>query len=87
MPINTEQFIVQNATKEISMKFKYLEFRERPFNVGELVAQVDVSLLNKRGIELKWSELEKTFPKENYQSCLTETKQERTSFIKTKNGI
>lgn len=62
-------------------KFKYLEFRTKPFNLGEIVAQVDVSHLNKKGIKQKWNELENQLPQDKYQSCLTETNQERREIL------
>lgn len=68
-------------------KFKYLEFRVKPFNLGEIVAQIDVSHLNKKGINQKWDELEKQFPKDKYQSCLTECNQERPSFTRNQSKI
>jgi len=69
-------------------KNKYLIFREKPYNMGETVAQVNVSDLNKRGIQNKWNELESIFPKETHQSSLTECNNELREFIeKPKSNI
>lgn len=64
-------------------KYKYLIFRTKPYNRGETVAQVDVSHLNKKGINARWDELEKDFSKEKYQSSLTECNILHREFIKT----
>ena len=66
-------------------KFKYLIFRETPYNRGETVAQIDVSHLNKRGVEARWSELEKIFPRDKYQSSLTTVDSEYREFINEPN--
>jgi hypothetical protein len=44
------------------MKFKYLEIKEKPYNKGEWVANIDVTNLNKKGIEEKIKQLETKFP-------------------------
>lgn len=66
-------------------KFKFLVFTTRPLVRGSVfkdtVAQIEVTDLNKFEIGAKWNELEKTFPKETYLSCLTETNQHLREFM------
>lgn len=60
------------------MKNKYLEFRERPFNMGNWVANIDVTHLSKKDIDIKQAELVRTtFPEDKYATCLTTTKDSR----------
>lgn len=54
------------------MKTKILEFREKPFNKGNLIYKEDVSHLNKKSINQRWDELQKSYSPEKYQSCLIE---------------
>lgn len=55
-------------------KNKYLEFREKPFNRGEWVANINVTHMSKKEIDVKQAEIERTiFPKEKYACCLTTT--------------
>jgi len=57
-------------------QFKFLVFETRPkvmFGFKHTVAQVDVSMYNKKGINQLWDELLKTYPSEIFLSCLTET--------------
>lgn len=65
----------------MAYKFKYLIFNEIPFNRGITVAQVDVSLLNKKSINNKWTELESIFPNDKFQSSLREQGFEMREFI------
>ena len=65
----------------MAYKFKYLIFREKPYNIGETMAQVNVSHLNKKDANTKWDELEKTFPPDKYAGCLTECNNEMREFI------
>lgn len=65
----------------MAYKFKYIIIKEKPFNIGATVAQVNVSQLNKKGIESKWDELEKTFPKDKYAGCLQECDDEIREFL------
>lgn len=54
-------------------KYKYLRIETKPkeaFGLKDIVAQVDVNHLNKKGIEAEWDKLEKKYPKENYISSL-----------------
>lgn len=64
----------------MAYKFKFLIINEKPFNSGVTVARVNVSNLNKKGIESKWNELEKTFPKDKYVGCLQECNNELIEF-------
>lgn len=64
----------------MSYKHKYLVFREKPYNTGNTVAQVDVTDLNKLGRHNKWNELEAKYPPERYVSSLTETNSSLTEF-------
>lgn len=57
---------------KMAYKFKYLIFKNKPFNTGETVAIFNVSHLNKKGIDTRWEELQKEFTPEQYASCLTE---------------
>jgi len=65
----------------MAYKFKYLIIREKPYNRGETMAQVNVSHLNKKGANAKWDELEKTFPPDKYTGCLTECNNEMREFL------
>ena len=67
----------------MAYKFKYLIIREKPYNRGETVAQVNVSHLNKRAANSKWDELEKLFSPEKYTGCLTECNNEMREFQNT----
>jgi hypothetical protein len=62
-------------------KYKYLEVREKPFNQGKWVANLNVTHLTKKEIDFQWKELENTFPVDKYASCLTTTKDERAVFM------
>ena len=63
-------------------KNKYLEFRERPFNRGEWVANINVTHMSKKEIDVKQAEIERTiFPKEKYACCLTTTSDLRDVWI------
>lgn len=61
-------------------KYKYLEFREKPFNKGDLFLRIDVTALNKKEINKKWDELIKRFPIDKFQSCLSEVKEKFFEF-------
>jgi len=67
----------------MSYKFKYLIFREKPYNKGETVAQVNVSHLNKKGIKERWDGLLELYPLDKYQSSLTECNEQMAEFIST----
>jgi hypothetical protein len=62
-------------------KFKYLIIREKPYNIGKTMAQVNVSHLNQKGVKEKWDELEKTFSTDKYVGCLTECSNEIREFL------
>jgi hypothetical protein len=62
-------------------KFKYIIIREKPYNMGQTMAQVNVSHLNKKGANAKWDELEKIFPPDKYTGCLTECNHEMREFL------
>jgi len=61
-------------------KNKYLIFREKPYNMGKGVVIECVNHLNKQGINKRWDELEKIYPKEHYQSSLTTTAETLVEF-------
>lgn len=62
-------------------KFKYLVFKEKPYNYGVTVAQLDVTHLTKKEIKVEWDKLVKTdFPEAQFASSLTETKKEMRVF-------
>ncbi len=63
------------------MKQKYLIFNKKPFNLGKTVAQVKVTGFSKKEIDDKWNQLEKTFSKDSYQSCLTVCNHEMREFL------
>ncbi len=57
-------------------KYKFLVFQTKvkeAFGLNDIVAQKEVTGLDKFEIGKKWGELEQKYPKENFQSCLTET--------------
>lgn len=62
-------------------RYKYLIIRKKPYNCGETVTQINVSHLNKRGVNAKWDELEKSFPPDEYSGCLIETNEEMREFL------
>lgn len=64
----------------MAYKYKYIIIRERPYNVGKTMAQVNVSHLNKKGANAKWDELEKIYPRDTYVGCLTECNNEMREF-------
>lgn len=53
--------------------------------MGQTMAQVNVSHLNKKGVNAKWDELEKTFPPDKYAGCLTECNHEMSEFLNAHN--
>jgi len=57
-------------------KYYYIEVRTVPSNMGKTVARVDVSHLNKKGKEAEWDRLDAKYPPGDYQSCLTDVKQD-----------
>lgn len=57
----------------MAYKYKYLRVRVKPDNFGETVCRVDVSQLNKKGIELEWDRLDKKYPVSAYISCFEQT--------------
>lgn len=61
-------------------KYKYLIFREKPYNQGKTVAQINVSHLNKRDAKKKWKELDNVYSPELYHSSLTETNEQLIEF-------
>jgi hypothetical protein len=65
----------------MAYKFKYIIIREKPYNMGQTMAQVNVSHLNKKGANAKWDELEKTFPPDKYAGCLNECNHEMREFL------
>lgn len=64
----------------MAYKFKYLIFREKPFNRGETVAVVDVSIYNKKEIKVKWDQLVQKYSIDRFQSCLSERNEQMDSF-------
>jgi hypothetical protein len=65
----------------MTYKFKYIIIREKPYNMGQTMAQINVSNLNKKGVNAKWDEIEKTFPPDKYAGCLTECNYEMREFL------
>lgn len=65
----------------MAYKNKFLVVKEKPFNTGFPIAQINVSLLNKKGINLKWDELQKEYPKDKYIVSLTETNNPMREFV------
>lgn len=57
----------------MAYKNKYLIFRERPYNMGKTVAQINVSHMTKPQAKKYWKELDAKYPPEKYASSLTET--------------
>ena len=68
----------------MAYKFKYIIIREKPYNIGKTVAQVNVSHLNKKGANSKWDELEKIFSPDKYVGYLTECNYEIREFVNSK---
>lgn len=64
----------------MAYKYKYIIIREKPYNMGKTMAQVNVSHLNKKGVNAKWDELEKTYPRDKYVGCLTECNNQMREF-------
>ena len=57
----------------MAYKNKYLIFRERPYNMGKTVAQINVSHMTKTQAKKYWKELDAKYPSEKFGSSLTET--------------
>ncbi len=51
-------------------KYKYLVVRENPYNTGDTIAHINVSHLNKKGVDAKWDELQKKYPEDKYTVAL-----------------
>ena len=62
------------------MKNKYLIFKERPYNIGKIVSQINVSDLSKKGINKLLDELQGKFPQEKYASSITQTNESLNEF-------
>jgi hypothetical protein len=62
------------------MRYKYIIIREKPYNTGQTMAQVNVSHLNKKGIEAIRFDLETKFSPEEYCSCLIECNHQMHEF-------
>jgi len=65
----------------MKQKFKYLIIKEKPYNIGRTVAQINVSKLTVKESNAKVLELEKAFPLEKYVSCIVSSNQEKGEFI------
>ena len=57
----------------MAYKNKYIIFREKPYNMGKTVAQINVSHMTKPQAKKYWSELEAKYPSDKFASSLTET--------------
>ena len=57
----------------MAYKKKYLIFKEKPYNMGKTVAQIDVSHMTKPQANRYWKELDAKYPPNKYESSLTET--------------
>lgn len=57
----------------MAYKNKYLIFREKPYNLGKTVAQINVSHLTKPQAKKLWRELDGKYSPDVYHSSLTET--------------
>jgi hypothetical protein len=68
----------------MAYKNKFLVFRTKPAVAGscftDTFAQINVSDLNKKGIDKKWNELIEKYPSDNFLSCLTETNNDLREF-------
>lgn len=68
----------------MSYKNKFLVFRTKPIIAGscftDTVAQINVSDLNKKGIDKKWNELINKYPSDKFLSCLTQTNNDLREF-------
>jgi hypothetical protein len=63
------------------MKYKYLEVKEKArYDMGKVITRKDVSLLNKKGIETAWDEMETTYNEKTHSSGLIQTNQEKRCF-------
>ena len=64
----------------MAYKNKFIRVRVKPDNRGKTVCRVDVSLLNKRGIQKEWDRLDEKYDPEIYISCLESTNDDLPCF-------
>lgn len=61
-------------------KYKYIEVREKPWNLNVAVTRLDVSTLNKKGINQQLELLEQQFCSDKYAIGTIQTFQEYATF-------
>lgn len=65
----------------IDKRYKYHYIRvNKKSPIREVVARVDVSNWNKKGVTSVWDEIDKKFPNNAYISCLESTNEELRCF-------
>lgn len=65
------------------MKYKYLRVNTKPkvlFGFSDIVAQVDVNHLNKRGIDNEWDKLDKEYKPTHFVTSLITVDREMREF-------